>query len=134
MSVLILVSNGDIQRVNRICSKDQYNVQRTTSNVQCSPYDVQRTMSTVRCPPYHVHSTMSSIRCPTYNVRNMSRNVRNIVRHVRNVQHVPNVLGPLEQRSRPTQGQAGLADQARGALGFVRSFCSSPGPTDLYSQ
>ena len=35
MSVLILVSNGDIQRSNRICSQDQYDVQRTMSNVQC---------------------------------------------------------------------------------------------------
>ena len=111
MSVLILVSNGDIQRDNRICSQDEYNVQRTMSNVQSPTYNIQRTKSNVRyptynvqrtksyvqCPPYDVHRTMSNVQCPTYNVRNMPRNVRNIVRHVRNVPEI------WEQRSRPTQ-------------------------------
>ena len=63
MSVLILVSNGAIQRSFRICSQDQYDVQRTMSNVQCPTYDVQRTMSNVRCPPFDVHRTMSGT-CP----------------------------------------------------------------------
>ena len=78
MSVLILVSNGAIQRSNRICSQDQH------------------------ADLGHISLGQQPI------LASMSWNVRNIVRHVRNVRNVRNIFGPWEHCSGTTQGIAFL--------------------------
>ena len=119
MSVLVLVSNGDIQRSNMICSQDQHAQaqhwlrQAQLMHAQHWPRTQSHSRQGRAAPPLpcsHLgpRPTLSmhelSLPEPMLSLSmlilaNMPRNVRNIVRHVRNVPET------WERRSWPTQDQ-----------------------------